>query len=58
MAMELAEAELPEELKTVAYEYAKESGYYLARKGPISLDEVVAGASAYLDELRTTAQVS
>ena len=58
MAMELAEAELPEELKTMAYEYAKESGYYLARKGPISLDEVVAGASAYIDELRTTERAS
>ena len=58
MAMEVAEAELPEELKTMAYEYAKESGYYLARKGPISLDEVVAGASAYVDELRTTERAS
>jgi hypothetical protein len=58
MAMELAQANLPEELRTLAYEYAKESGYYLARKGAISLDEIVAGASAYVDELRTSARAS
>jgi hypothetical protein len=57
MAMHVAQAGLPLDLQTIAYEYAKESGYYLARTGEDSFDEIVIKASACMDQLRLGVEV-
>jgi hypothetical protein len=57
MAMHVAQAGLPLDLQTIAYEYAKESGYYLARTGEVLFDEIVTEASACADQLRLCVDV-
>jgi hypothetical protein len=57
MAMHVAQAGLPVDLQTIAYEYAKESGYYLARTGEASFDEIVSKASGCVDQLRMRLEV-
>jgi hypothetical protein len=56
MAMHVAQAGLPVELQTIAYQYAKESGYCLARNGEDCFNEIVAEASTCVDQLRMRAE--